>query len=436
MNNDPRAMLDQSPMSPLQIAAVAVTVGLNALDGFDVLSISFASPGIAKEWGIAKDALGVVLSMELIGMAIGSVVLGNLADRIGRRTTILGCLLAMTCGMFMASHAQSVMSLSIWRVTTGLGIGGMLAATNAVAAEMSNARRRNLSLAIMVIGYPIGAVIGGMVVAPWLKVGDWRAVFEFGALMSALFIPLVWFLVPETIPYLVSKRPANALERINTTLRRFGREQLTSLSGSLQTNSRTAISELFKPGLMANTLVITIAYFAQITTFYYILKWAPKIVTEMGFDPGSAAGVVVWANVGGAIGGAVFGLLAQRIGLKPLMIGAALLSVILVSAFGRSDANLQHLAWAAGIAGFFTNAGMAGLYSIAARAFPTRTRATGTGFVVGVGRGGSVISPILAGFLFNAGYSVPLVSMVMAGGSLLAALVLLALKLPSNPDAA
>ena len=153
-------------MGALQIAAVAITVGLNALDGFDVLSISFAAPGIATEWGIDRAALGVVLSMELIGMAVGSMLLGGVADRIGRRRTILGCLVAMAAGMFMVTTAHDIVTLSVWRVITGLGIGGMLAAINAVAAEFANRRRRNLSLAIMVIGYPIGAVLGGFVPSP------------------------------------------------------------------------------------------------------------------------------------------------------------------------------------------------------------------------------------------------------------------------------
>src|SRR5262245_36246766 len=117
-------------MSRLQIVVVAMTVALNALDGFDVLSISFASPGIATEWGIDRAALGVVLSMELIGMAIGAVFLGGLADKIGRRPTILSALVVMAAGMFMATTATGVVSLSAWRVVTGLGIGGMLAAIN------------------------------------------------------------------------------------------------------------------------------------------------------------------------------------------------------------------------------------------------------------------------------------------------------------------
>src|SRR4029077_20382730 len=89
--NDPRDVIARSPMSTLQILVIAITVALNALDGFDVASISFAAPGIAKQWGIDRGALGVVLSMEVIGMAIGSMFLGGLADRLGRRRAVLAC---------------------------------------------------------------------------------------------------------------------------------------------------------------------------------------------------------------------------------------------------------------------------------------------------------------------------------------------------------
>src|SRR4030095_1160685 len=154
MSTDPRDVIAHSPMSRLQILVVGVTIALNALDGFDILSISFASPGIATEWGIDRAALGIVLSMELIGMAIGSIVLGGVADRFGRRPTILGCLLVMTGGMVMVTTVTGLVQLSNWRVVTGLGIGGMLAAINAVAAEFSNAHRRHLNVSLMSIGYP------------------------------------------------------------------------------------------------------------------------------------------------------------------------------------------------------------------------------------------------------------------------------------------
>ena len=221
MTTDPREVISSAPMSRLQVAVVGVTIALNALDGFDVLSISFASPGIAAEWGIDRAALGIVLSMELIGMAVGSILLGGLADRIGRRPTILACLTVMAGGMLMTTTVSGLIDLSIWRVITGLGIGGMLAAINAVAAEFSNSRRRHLSVSLMSIGYPMGAVLGGLVAAQLLQGNDWRAVFYFGAAVTAALIPVVYFLVPESVHWLTRRQPAGALETINRTMRRM-----------------------------------------------------------------------------------------------------------------------------------------------------------------------------------------------------------------------
>ena len=106
MTKDPRETLDTAPMSLLQIIVVGITCILNGIDGFDVLSISFASNGIANEWGIQPVALGIVLSMELVGMTIGSIVGGGIADAFGRRNTTLACLAIMSFGMLMTTTVE------------------------------------------------------------------------------------------------------------------------------------------------------------------------------------------------------------------------------------------------------------------------------------------------------------------------------------------
>jgi benzoate transport len=432
MSSDPRDVIAASPMSRLQIAVIGITVCLNALDGFDVLSISFASPGIAMEWGIDRAALGIVLSMELIGMAIGSVFIGGVADKIGRRPTMLGCLVVMAVGMVGATTTTSIVSLSVWRIVTGLGIGGMLAAINAVAAEFSNARRRHLSVSLMSIGYPVGAVLGGIVATRLLRTNDWRSVFYFGAAVTTVLIPVVFFLVPESIHWLARKQPAGALEKINRALSRMGRATVAALPALTAETRRRSISDIFAPELMAGTVIVTLAYFFHITTFYFIAKWIPKIVADFGFPASSAGGVLVWTNVGGATGGAIFGLLTQRYNVKTLTIGILFASTVMVTLFGRSPANLQNLSIICAAAGFCTNAGIVGLYAIIAQVFPTHVRAGGTGFTIGVGRGGSVLAPIIAGFLFAAGYSLPTVASILALGSMMAAIVLSMLKLESD----
>jgi len=432
---DPRDVIALAPMSRLQILVIGVTIGLNALDGFDILSISFASPGIATEWGIDRAALGIVLSMELIGMAIGSIVLGGVADKIGRRPTILGCLVVMASGMLMATTVTGLVDLSVWRVVTGLGIGGMLAAINAVSAEFSNTRRRHLSVSLMSIGYPLGAVVGGIVAARLLKGNDWRSVFYFGAAITTTLIPITFFLMPESVHWLARKQPRGALEKINRAMARMGHPATAALPDLSADLRKHSVSGIFSPGLIAMTMLVSFAYFFHITTFYFILKWVPKIVADFGFPPSEAAGVLVWTNVGGALGGAVLGFLTLRFSVKPLTIVVMVLSTVAVALFGRTPPDLQQLSLICAAAGFCTNAAIVGMYAIIAQAFPTHVRASGTGFAVGVGRGGSVLAPIIAGFLFTAGYSLPTVALTMSLGSLMGAGILSFLKLETDQPA-
>ena len=134
MNTDPREMIDKAPMSLLQIFIIAITVGLNAMDGIDVLSIALAMPDIAEQWQLSDWIVGFLLNMELIGMGIGSMALGWVSDATGRRKTIIGCLIMMAVGMFMVARSGGAVELSIWRIITGLGIGGLLAAITAITA--------------------------------------------------------------------------------------------------------------------------------------------------------------------------------------------------------------------------------------------------------------------------------------------------------------
>ena len=436
MKNDPRQIIADSPMSVLQLVVIGLTIALNALDGFDVMAISFASPGIAAEWHIDRAALGIVLSMELIGMALGSLLLGRVADAIGRRPTILACVAVMSVGMYMASTATGVVDLSAWRVFTGLGIGGVLATINAVAAEFSNAKNRNLNVSLMSIGYPVGAVLGGLVAAQLLKSGDWRPVFLFGSAVTACLLPLVWFFVPEAVSWLANKQPKDALAKINATMTRMGHATVDALPvlGEDPSGRKVGTDTIFSPHMIRTTIIVAGADFFHIMTFYFILKWVPKIVVDMGFAASAAAGVLVWANVGGALGGAVVGFLANRFSLKAVTITVLVASTVMVNVFGRGYTDLATLSLVCACAGFFTNGAINGLYATFAQVFPSHMRASGTGFGIGIGRGGSVLAPIIAGFLFQAGNSLPKVSLLLSFGSVVAAVLIYILVMPRKGE--
>ncbi|MGZ8310942.1 MAG: MFS transporter [Allosphingosinicella sp.] len=433
MATDPRNIIDDNPMSVRQWIVVALMVMLNALDGFDVLSSAFAAPGITREWGVSREALGVVLSAELVGMGFGSVLLGGVADRYGRKPAMLFCLVVMAGGMYMAHAANGVTELTIWRFTTGVGIGGMLAATNAATAESTSRAGRSLAMALYVIGYPLGAVIGGFASSQWLLVEfGWRGVFLFGAIVTAGLIPLVLLLVPETPAYLVAVRPKGALEKINRSLAALRQPTITELPPVPSQGAKPKITDILsKPQLRRVTLLLAFGYMFHTVTFYYVLKWSPQIVADFGYPPAQAATVLTWANVGGAIGGALFGFLMKKWDIKWPTIVMLLIGSVAVAAFGIGKGSLEAWRVATFMTGFFTNAAIVGFYSAFARGFPAYARATGTGFVLGVGRFGAAGSPILAGFLFSwlGDDQLLVVSVIMASGSIAAALMMFILPL-------
>ena len=256
---------------------------------------------------------------------------------------LLGGLVTPVFALFGYDVDARLADLAVWRIITGLGIGGMLAAINAVVAEFSNTKRRDLNVAIMSIGYPVGAALGGFITSTGLELAEWRSVFYFGATVTVVMIPTVYFLMPESVHWLARKQPEGALDRINRTLTKLGHQTIAELPSVSADVRKRSSGDLFRPPLLTVTILATMAYFFHITTFYYIVKWVPTIVVGMGFAPSSAGYVLSWLNVGGATGGTVLGLLSQRFSVKALTITVMLLSTIAVTLFGRSPADLTKL---------------------------------------------------------------------------------------------
>jgi MFS family permease len=266
---------------------------------------------LPSEWGIGRDALGVVLSMELIGMGFGSIVLGGAADRFGRRPTVLGCLVVMAVGMGLATTASSPTTLGGWRLLTGLGIGGMLAAINAVTAEICSNKGRSLAMSLMVIGYPIGATVGGTIAARCCSragTGAWCS--------NSAPLPR-WCSSRWCSSWCRKRRGSWSAARPMRWTGRTARSPLrlpavTGLPPVEPEAARASLLDILRPGLLGTTLLLTVGYSLHCITFYYILKWSPKIVADFGYTQPQAASVLVWANIGGAIGGGLFGFLMHR----------------------------------------------------------------------------------------------------------------------------
>ncbi|MBA4761817.1 MFS transporter [Sphingomonas sp.] len=427
---DLRQLLDAAPMSRAQVAAVAVTVLLSALDGFDVLSVTFAAPAIVRDWGISRAALGTLLSAGLVGMALGSFLIAPLADRFGRQRLVLFNLAIMAIGMMASAAAGSMVELAACRVVTGLGIGSMVAVINPLAAEFSNAERRPLAMAMMTVGYPVGGLLGGLLAAVLIALEGWRTIFVAGGVAALVLIPIVLIWLPESPAFLATRADDRSRQRLRVLMRRFGQTEFQDAApiGS----SGSGYRAVFAKGQIWRTLQLALINLCYVLPVYFVLSWLPQMVADMGFSSSAASIASAAANLAGIFGGVTLGYLMRPSRLQSATAGVIASMALSLTAFGFLPASFILIIAVSAICGFLLFGGMAGLYAVLASGFAPAARASGVGFVIGLGRVASAGAPLLAGGLFSAGLGRGPVATAFALFALVSAALLMRLKASSS----
>ncbi|WP_199434681.1 MFS transporter [Qaidamihabitans albus] len=412
-----RERIDASPMSFFQWSAVGICVLLNVLDGFDVLVMAFTASGVSDEWQISASQLGLLLSAGLVGMALGSMFLAPFADRIGRRAMILICLVVSSGGMFLSAASQDATQLGLTRLLTGVGIGGILASSNVIAAEYANARWRGLAVSLNSTGYAIGATAGGVVAAVLQQDGGWRSVFLFGAIATALLIPAVLWRLPESLDFLLTQRSAGALPRLNRLLASMRQPTVEAMPAVDTPARRRALGKLqhiLSPDMRRNTILTWAGFFMIMFGFYFVTSWTPKLLVEAGLSTteGITGGVLL--NLGGIFGTTLLGLLATRFALRNVLVAYTLLTAVLLAAFVPATSGLAAAFGVGVLIGLFINGCIAGLYALTPSIYAPSVRATGVGWAIGIGRIGAILSPVLIGQLLDASWSPTQVYLLVA----------------------
>ena len=349
----PVEILDQAPMRWRQWLVVAICIMGMAIDGYDVMSISLAAAGMSQEWGLSKAELGFLLPLEFLGMAVGLIFIGSMTDRHGRRLVFLLCLLVNSLGMAASGYAPNKEVLATTRVFTGIGIGGMLATGTALSSEYSNAKNRGLTVILVAGGYTFGIFLASIIAAPLLTHYDWRSIFLFGSLVSACFIPLVYFLVPESIGFLERRRPAGAEQRLAKTLHQMGHDEGFEMASHEAEVESVSPMRLFEGKTARITYVMIACYLGNILTYYYFVKWMPPAVTDIGYSAIEGTEVLAMISVGGLTGSIAIAILSRFFLLKRLMLIALIGSAASVAVFPMFTSSLDSMLLAGGVAGFF-----------------------------------------------------------------------------------
>ena len=422
--------LGQQKMAPLQIRVVILCWILNTLDGFDLFVIAFAAPVIRNEWGVSPEQLGLLFSSGVAGMTVASFLLAPLADVFGRRNTILAFLALITAGLFLTAVAPSLNTVIAARFVTGLGIGAILASLNTMVAEYSSEERRNFALSFMHFGFPAGIIIAGLVAVGVIGAFGWRAIFVVAGTASAIMIPIVYVGLPESVDFLLTRQPKNALERANRILTRIGRPALTSLPPKPQVEEKIRFTRIFAPDIRLSTFAIWGGFFCAFGTLFFFQSWLPTIITGAGLALAEGISVNVLYSVGGGVGMMLLGYFSTQLGLlrviKWYFLGC-LLTVVLLALVGT---RLNLIIVLAAAIGFFVYGCIAGLFATAARVYPAHVRTTGVGWAIGIGRIGSTVSPAFAGLLFAAGWTASGVYWIYAVPQVIGLLLMLLIVLP------
>ena len=405
-----RARIDDGPVVPLMWLVVLLGFLLNLADGIDVVAMSVTAPSVAAEWGLERGALGPLFSAALFGMAIGAAGLAPLSDKMGRRTLLVAAMFLVGLSMLAVSWIASSASVTLFamlRFISGLGIGVIFGCAPALASEFMPSRYRSLAVSMVVMGYPVGAVLAGPIANALIPGFGWTAVFTAGGILTLLIGAVTWTLLPESPEFLAGRaghRPERHNE-VNRLLARLERDAVTDLSPDVIRPSSTPVAQILTAERRLRTLVLWAIYFMGFLTMYFMLSWIPTLFVDAGYTRSQGIEALTGFNLGAIPGILVLAVLTTRLPLVPL------LSLFFLSAGGvlvyvglTEPSALKSLMTLMFVGGVFLHGGFTCLYALATQAYPSDVRAAGVGWAAGLGRTGAIASPLLAAALISAGW--------------------------------
>jgi benzoate transport len=397
---------------------------INAVDGMNVLLMSYLAPSIATDWNLSPTTLGVVFSAGLAGMAIGGLLVAPLGDRFGRRPLILASLLTMSLGMVMSGFAASVNHLLLARLVVGIGIGTVLACMTALVAEFAPPRWRNFAVGLLQGGYPIGATITGFLTAWALVHHTWRFVLLCSGFGSLAFFPVAFLFLPESAHFLQHLQTRRAPEPLHASPGEPSME--------IPEPRKSVLSKLLGRHMRRDTLLLWCAIFFGFMVLYSIVSWIPKLAIRAGLDPkdGIYAGAIY--NIGAFCGTAILAWLANSAGLKPLIACFLLAAAGLLILFGGVPLSVGALLFTAFLIGVTLQGGFNGIYPLSTCIYPVEVRSSGLGWAMGVGRAGAVIGPMMSGFILSLHAPLILLFVALAIPLLFTSACVIAIRLPAH----
>jgi MFS transporter, AAHS family, 4-hydroxybenzoate transporter len=415
--------IDERGVGGFQVL-VAVLCGVAVfMDGFDTQMIGYVLPAIAKSLQVEPSSLTRVALSGLVGLLLGALSFGIIADRIGRKSVIVFCIAWFGLCMLLTPTASSASGLMVWRFLTGLGLGGAMPLAIALTAEYSPRRSRATVVMMMFFGFSFGAAVAGFATAALIERFGWAAVFYAGAVLPILFAPLLVAALPESICVLALRGGENA--RIARLLSRIDPTQRLSADTRFIIHEEQAeglpVRHLFHEHRAVSTVLIWIMFFMNLLCLFFLASWLPTVINAAGLSVGTAAFITALLQIGGCIGTLCFGPAVDRFGAFAVLTTTYVFASVFIASIGMSGALVPLLAATTFAAGFCIVGGQNTMNALASIVYPTYIRSTGVGWALGIGRIGTLVGTAMGGALLAMKLPVPTIFLIAAAPALVTA---------------
>jgi AAHS family benzoate transporter-like MFS transporter len=415
-------MNSNAPRKSLAAIFVLCWLGLLA-DGYDLYVYGATLPGLIGRppYNATPAAAGAVGSIALVGMLLGSLIVGTLTDRLGRRRIFVSALALFSLAMLACSMAPTWELFAAFRFTACFGVGGLLPTAVALTNEFAPPGRKSLVLGAVLTGPAVGTVIASLSSLTLLESSGFRPVYAIGA-AGLLITPFAWVLLPESPSFLRTQRRTAEADRIEDA---YGLPRTTDATASTLRTSPTRA--LFANGTTRTTVLLWAVTVLSLLTIFGVSTWLPQIMRTAGFGVGSSVSFLLAYSVGAVVGTVLASVASQKVGPRPLVVTGfvSAAAALLLMAFNPPAALMTVLAAVAGFGGLGTQ-NMINDYI--AQFYPAATRATGLGWALAVGRLGAIAGPSYGALLVGFGGGVPVAAMAFAAPALLGAVLMFALR--------